>query len=117
MKPFGIITLLLLASSLVYASAYNQLSGTYRIGGKTLYDPPENEPQNTNIYFELSGSAAKDLYQTMAVKPQKEVCGETGTQTKTIGNMQCTLSSGGKEYRCWFGIDVKSQKIVSGVVC
>jgi hypothetical protein len=117
MKGFIIIAGLVLVSSLAVAAAYNQLTGTYRIGGKTFYDPPENEPQNTHLYIQLTGDSAKDLYQTMQVKSKSDVCGDEGTQTKVVGNMQCTRSGGTKTYRCWFGLDVKNQKITSGVVC
>jgi hypothetical protein len=117
LKPFAIIVGLVLVSSLAMAAAYNQLTGTYRIGGKTFYDPPENEPQNTHLYIQLTGDAAKDLYQTMSAKPKPDVCGDEGTQTKMIGNVQCTRSADTKTYRCWFGVDVKNQKIVNGVVC
>jgi len=117
MKRFIFIAGLVLVSSLVMGAAYNQLSGTYHIGGKTFYDPPENEPKNTHLYIQLSGDAAKDLYQTMLVKPKPDVCGDDGSLTKVVGNMQCTRSSDTKTHRCWFGIDVKNQKITGGVVC
>jgi hypothetical protein len=117
MKRFIIIMVLAIASSLVMAATYNQLTGSYRIGGKTLYDPPENEPQNTRLYVELTGDAAKDLYQIMKVKPKPDVCDEEGTLTKVVGNIRCTHSADTKNYRCWFGIDVKNQKITNGVIC
>jgi hypothetical protein len=116
-KRFVIVAGLVLVSSFAVAAVYNQLSGTYRIGGKTFYDPPANEPQNTHLYIQLTGDAAKELYQTMQVKPKPEVCGDEGTLTKVVGNMQCTRDADTKSYRCWFGIDVKNQKIVNGVVC
>jgi hypothetical protein len=117
MKRYAVIISLMLVSSLVLAAAYNQLSGTYRIGGKTLYDPPENELQNTHLYIQLTGESAKDLYQTMQAKPKPDDCGDEGNLTKKIGNMQCTRSADNKTYQCWFGVDVKNQKITNGVVC
>jgi hypothetical protein len=117
MKHFVIILGLILISTLAVAAAYNQLTGTYSIGGITLYDPPENEPQNTHLYIQLTGDAAKDLYQTMKAKAKPDICGDEGSQTKMIGNMQCVHTPNTKTYRCWFGVDVKNQKIVNGVVC
>jgi hypothetical protein len=107
----------ILISSFAVASTYNPLSGSYRIAGKDFYDPPENQPQNTHVYFFLEGRSAKDLYQTMKVKPILDVCGAEGIRTKLIGEMQCSFYSDSKSYACWFGIDVKNQKITSAVVC
>ena len=118
MKLFAIIVVLILVSSLAMAAvAYNQLTGTYRIGGKIFYDPPKNEPQDTHLYIQLTGDAAKDLYQTMQIKPKPDACGDEGSLTKVVGNMQCTRSVDTKTHRCWFGVNVINQKIVNGVVC
>ena len=53
----------------------------------------------------------------MKVTARRDVCGETGALTKRIGSMQCTQSVDPKEYHCWFGIDMKNQRIVSAVIC
>ncbi len=117
MKRSTIILALMVVSSFAYAVTHGQLTGTYRIGGKTFYDPPEEEPQNTHIYIQLTGSTAKDMYNVMDAKPQYDICVDNGSKTKTIGEMQCTRSADGKDYRCWFGVDLKRQKITRGVVC
>lgn len=117
MKLFAIIAALILMSSFALAASYKQLTGSYRIGGQTYFDPPENEPQNTHLYIELTGTSAKDLYEMMAAIPQPDVCDEIGTKTKEVGGMTCTRSANGKDYRCWFGVDVKNQKITGGVMC
>lgn len=117
MRRLGMLVLLVVASSVALAWQHKQLSGSYRIGGQTVYDPPENEPQNTHFYFELMGTAAKDLFEQMKAAPVSDVCADTGTKTKTIGEMRCTQSANGKQHRCWFGIDIKNQRITNGVVC
>ena len=117
MKSFAIILGLVLVSTLGMAAVYNQLTGTYRIRGQTLYDPPENEPQNTHLYIQLTGDAAKDLYQAMSAKPKPDICGDEGTQTKRIRNIQCSRSADNKIFHCWFGVDIKNQRIVNGVIC
>jgi len=109
--------LLVLVCTAVAASEYARLSGDYRLGGQTLYDPPLNEPQDTHLYFELTGSSAKDLYQALKVQPQRDACGERGTLTKRLGNIQCTQASDHRSFRCWFGVDIRAQRVVNGVVC
>lgn len=99
------------------AREYQPLAGSYSIGGKTFYDSPDNEPNDTHIYFEVSGSAAKDLFESMKVHPIRGVCADDGSFTKRIKEMQCTQSADRQEHRCWFGIDLKKQRIKNGVVC
>lgn len=99
------------------AADYRPLAGQYSIGGKTFYDPPEGEPKDTHIYFVLTGLAAKDLYGSMKVQAKRDECVGDGSLTKRVKEMQCTRSADGKEHRCWFGVDVKSQRITNGVVC
>lgn len=99
------------------ANDYKPLKGDYSIRGKTLYDPPAVEAQNTHVYFALDGKAAQDLYDSMKTQPIRDMCADDGTLLKRIGEMQCNRSVGGKEYQCWFGIDIKNQKVVNGVIC
>jgi hypothetical protein len=99
------------------AREYHPLTGSYSIGGKTFYDAPDHEPNDTHMYFEFSGSSAKDLFESMKVHPIRDECANDGSLTKRIQEMQCTQSADRKEHRCWFGIDVKKQRITNGVVC
>jgi len=99
------------------AADYQALKGSYAVGGATLIDPPASEPQDTHFYFDLEGAAARDLYQAMKAKAVEGVCGEPGDLTKRQGGVQCTMADRGKEYHCAFGVELRTQKIVSGVVC
>ena len=111
--------IIVLAVFLTEASAreYQPLTGNYTIAGKTFYDPPSHEAKDTHIYFSLEGKAAGDLYDSMKVKAVRDQCAGDGSMSKRVGEMQCTLSEDGKSYRCWFGIDLKNQRVVNGVVC
>ena len=93
------------------------MQGTYKIGGKTLYDAPKSEPQDTHFYLDLEGSAARDLYNALKAKALNGICGAPGDLTKRTGSVQCTMVEGGKEYHCAFGIELQSQRVVDGVVC
>lgn len=113
---FFFVVIALLTCTLAISGESGQLAGTYRLGGKTFYDPPVNEPQDTHMYFQITGAAAKDLYEKMKTKPIANQCGDEGTQTKVVGSMKCTR--GPKDgTRCWFGVDIKRQVIVNAVVC
>ncbi|MBA4341625.1 MAG: hypothetical protein C0423_05660 [Methylibium sp.] len=112
---FFLVLFALLAPAI--AADYKPVAGEYSMGGKTFYDQPEGEPQDTHMYFVLTGAAAKDLFSSMKVPAKRDECVGDGSQTKRVKEMQCTRSANGKEHRCWFGIDVKSQRITNGVVC
>jgi len=101
----------------VSAADYRPLKGSYKVGGQTLFDPPESEPQDTHFYLDLEGNAARDLYKAMKAKSQSGECGEPGDLTKRQGGVQCTMVKGGKEYHCAFGVELRTQHVVSGVVC
>lgn len=112
-----LILAIALLSLTAYAAEYKPLVGSYSIAGKTLYDPPANEAHNTHIYFSLDGKAARDLYESMKTKAIPNACTDDGSLSKRAGEMQCTRSKDGKEYQCWFGIDLRTQKIVNGAIC
>ena len=99
------------------AADYKPLQGNYMIGGTTLIDPPESESQDTHFYVDLEGNAARDLYKALKAKAVAGVCGEPGDLTKRSGGVQCTMVNGGKEYHCAFGVELRTQNVVPGVVC
>lgn len=113
----AIFVALLVAGTQCIAADYQPLHGTYKIGGATLLDPPANEPQTTHFYVDLHGRTARDLYEALKAKAIDGVCGEPGDLTKRSGSVQCTKVKGGKEYYCAFGIELRSNRVVSGVVC
>ena len=99
------------------AADYQPLRGTYLIGGKTLIDPPTAEAHDTHFYLDLEGNAARDLYRALKAKAEDGICGEPGDLTKRAGGVQCTRIKGGKEYHCAFGVELRTQNVVPGVVC
>jgi len=116
MKIFLALATLVFAAA-APASDYKPLQGSYMVGGATLIDPPETEAQDTHFYVDLEGNAARDLYKALKAKAEAGVCGEPGDLTKRSGGVQCTMAKGGKEYHCAFGVELKTQHVVSGVVC
>jgi len=117
MKLILAIVALMFTAASASAADYQVLKGSYKVGGKTLYDPPGSEPQDTHFYLDLEGAAARDLYKAMKAKARDGVCGERGDLTKRLNGVQCTMVKGGKEYHCAFGVELGTQQVVSGVVC
>jgi hypothetical protein len=117
MSRVGLLVVLMGVLAGVTASERRSLSGTYRIGGATFYDPPSEEPQDTHLYVELTGIAARDLYEAMAVTPKVDECTGPNATIKVVDQMQCNRYESGKRHRCWFGVNLRDQKITRGVVC
>jgi len=117
MRLIVVVSALMFSVGSASASDYKPLQGTYAVGGATLIDPPESEPQDTHFYVDIEGSAARDLYKALKTKAEVGVCGEPGDLTKRNGGVQCTMVRGGKEYHCAFGVELRTQHVVSGVVC
>ena len=113
----SVLAVLACMAAVVAAADRNALSGTYRIGGATLIDPPTDEAPNTHLYVELTGAAARDLYESMAVAPKPDLCTGPGSRVKTVGEMQCTRYASGQRFRCAFGIDLRKQTVTRGIVC
>lgn len=105
------------ATPLVAAPKYQPLQGQYAVAGKTLIDPPDSEAHDTHAYFELDGSAARDLWRALKVKAQADACGEPGDRVKRSGGLQCSAAAGGKDYHCRFGIELGTARVVDGGAC
>jgi len=116
MKAVIAIAAVLLSNSAL-AADYRPLQGEYAIGGKTLFDAPPDEAQNTHLYVDLEGTAAHDLYEALPGPARVGVCGGSKDLTKRSGSVQCTLDKAAKEYHCAFGIELRTQRVVDGVVC
>src|SRR5262249_942754 len=117
MKRIAVAVLLFTAALPSAAWEDKVLTGSYYIAGQTIVDPPATEAQDTHMYFTLSGVSARDLYNRMKVQGKPAVCRGGGALTKTIGQTRCTRSASGKEFQCWFAIDIANQRITGGVVC
>jgi hypothetical protein len=110
--------LLLLTTSLTSAGWEDKLlTGSYNIAGKTIIDPPDTEARGTHMYFALSGASAQDLYNSMKARAIPDTCRGGGDIAKSIGGMRCVRSANGREFQCWFAIDIARQRITEGVVC
>jgi hypothetical protein len=94
--------------------SYLPMQGKYRMAGRLAFS--DIEEGDSHIYFQLSGKAAKTLYESMKVPAQKNECGENG-KIKWVENMKCTRSKNGKQYACGFSINVPKQTIELASTC
>jgi len=113
----ALAVLILHAAPIGAAPQYKPLQGQYAVAGKTQIDPPDSEARDTHAYFELDGSAARELWRALKVKAQADACGEDGDRVKRSGGLQCTEAAGGTVYHCRFGVELGTARLVDAGAC
>jgi len=111
-----ILTVFLSIALYARAGEPKRLTGTYTLTPGSITDPNANEKPDTHIRFYITGKAAADLYRSLPGKPKRDECFDDGTQTKAQGDFLCAKSPKGT-HECWFGVDIRSQKLSPGFVC
>lgn len=89
---------LLLAASAVNSSAadWKAVKGTYAVTARNYLDPSNDEQRDSHFRLQLSGDAARDLYQAMKVGESRDEC--TGARAKKVGEMQCLYYRNERKY-------------------
>ena len=90
--------------------------GDFAVGGKTLFDPPTEEPKDTHIRFRIHGDAAREMYNLMDVEPVLDQCGPDHL-TKVSGNIKCDYFEQNQTHACYFGLGLRENDVVQGVWC
>jgi hypothetical protein len=93
-----------------------RLSGTYQLSGESANRMSEAVERDTHVRFYLNGRSAADLYRVLAAKPKRDECFNDGSLTKAAGDFICTKHPKGA-HECWFGLDLRTQRVVPGFVC
>jgi hypothetical protein len=111
----------LIASTFAFATlalaAGGSLNGSYELGGKTLIDPPDGEPQDTHLRLFLEGGAARDLYAALKVQEVEDECLADGSMTKSQGGIACTRHADGHTFECSFAVNLKSRAVEGASAC
>ena len=63
------------------AAQESSLRGNFHIGGKSMIDPPPNEPKRTHAYFAIEGASALQMYRAMKAA-ESEDCVNDGEHAK-----------------------------------
>ena len=93
-----------------------RLTGTYALSPASLIDPAPGEQKDTHLRLHLTGAAATDVYRALRSKPKRDECLDDGSLSKTQGEIMCTRHVKG-DHECWFGIELKTRKVVGASVC
>jgi hypothetical protein len=87
------------------------------IAGKTVIDPPRQEPKNTHAYVTLTGPGALAIYRTMRVRESEDICRGDGWKYKAARNFVCAISRNGREAECDFSVNLTNGQMDSGRAC
>jgi hypothetical protein len=93
-----------------------RLAGEMFIAGATLVDPPPDEPNDTHVYFSLSGTAARQLYRSLKAAEILDAC-TPGRRMKTVGHVRCSVGAKPNDALCDFAIDLARGTVAPGSVC
>ena len=111
----GALVLALGLAGAAGAEDYKPLEAQYKIGSRTVLDPPAGEKKD-RVYLWLSGEGAKAMYEAMPGKALKDYCGEDGASAKQAGGLLCTKSRDG-EASCSVAITLDRGRTAPGSVC
>jgi hypothetical protein len=98
-----------------HAAEWQPLQGSYAVTAGNYLDPAAAEPKDSHFRIQLSGQAAKDLFDAMKVPAAKDAC--TGAMARRVEAMQCLRYASPERYECAFALNVMAQKIEYGVSC
>ncbi len=110
-----ILTLALTIPFLSFGDS-SSLEGVYWVDGQILIDAPENQANDTHIYFRLDGDAAKDLYRLIDAEPEWDKCG-TDHWEKRKEKIVCEFYEEEEEYCCYFSINIDDETVWYGPPC
>jgi len=92
------------------------LSGEIFIAGRSVIDPPRDEPRNTHAYLHMTGPAARRLFDAIKGKVAADAC-EEGRRSKAAGNVVCSVGTKLNDAYCDFSIDTRVGTIAGGGPC
>lgn len=112
----SVILLITIGLSLAAQSAdWKEIEGIYAVTTKHYLSDTGTDTTASHYRFQLKGTSAKDLYESMDVESVTDDC--TGGLAKNINEMQCLYFKQNDTYECHFSIHIASQKIEYGVAC
>lgn len=98
--------------------SYRPASVQYAAYGNSLGDPTAPTRDDTKIAFEVTGRAAKDIFEAIGPDRKDQCSPDAGTRFRSRDEekISCVRSNKG-EYACHFGFDLKSGKSIGGSIC
>jgi len=90
--------------------------GQYMIHGGGLGDVYAPKTGDAKLYLELSGDAARGVFERLGRASEEKQCVEPGEVFRRKGDIACTRSRG-NTYVCHLGFDLTTGKSVNASIC
>ncbi len=90
--------------------------GQYMIYGGGLGDVYAPKPGDTKLYLELSGDAARRIFDQLGRASEKKMCADPDDVLRMKGDIACTRSHDGKHV-CQMGYDLTTGKSANATIC
>ena len=106
------------AIAVEWAFEYRPAEAKYTFYSGTLDDAAAPDKKNVKIAFEVTGKAAKEMFDAMG-PDKKDACSsedQTRFRSRDGDKISCLLSNKG-EFSCSFGFDLRSGKSIGGSIC
>jgi hypothetical protein len=90
--------------------------GQYMIYGGGLGDVYAPKTGDTKLYLELSGDAARRIFDSLGRASEKKMCADPDDVLRMKGDIACTRSKDGKHV-CQLGFDLTTGKSANATIC
>lgn len=90
--------------------------GQYMIYGGGLGDVYAPKTGDTKLYLELSGVAARRIFDQLGRASEKKMCADPDDLLRMKGDIACTRSKDGKHV-CQLGFDLTTGKSANATIC
>lgn len=97
--------------------AYKPLKGGYVVYAGSLGEPIEPTHSERKISFVLTGSTAKEMFDSMG-PDIPDTCGtEGGGRMRIKEHVTCDFYPGDRSYTCHMGFNLRTGKSIAGSIC
>jgi hypothetical protein len=96
---------------------YRSAKVAYKVYGLGLGDEGPPTTKDAKIAFEVSGLAAKRMFDAMGPDRKDECNPESKERYRSKNDQRLFCMTDEGRYLCYFGFDLKSGKSIGGIIC
>jgi hypothetical protein len=115
----GATALFSLAYAAEWRGEWKPLRASYTIYAGELTERAAPTRSNRTISIAIEGQTAKEIFDSIGPDTYPSCSQEKGDRDRDKAGVQCTFSAkaGGKGYRCWIGINLRTGESIPTVSC
>ncbi|WP_256080158.1 hypothetical protein [Massilia sp. YIM B04103] len=99
-----------------WAWEYRPVKASYAIYSGELGDEAAPTQNERKLSLEITGQAAKEIFDSMSPDIKPSCSGEKGDRDRRKGKLYCTYHQG-DGYRCFIGVDLRTGQSIAGGTC